>query len=199
VNPKFFNPNLRPTDCENGKGKIIILHLSNLRPVKRPLDVIKIFYHIHKAMGQPVELRIVGEGPLQYEMMSEVEKLGIQEHVHFLGVRSNIGAVMACSDLLLLPSQQESFGLAALEAMACGVPVIASRVGGLPEVIDDGKSGFLFQVGNTDEAAEKALKILNDQELFRSVRQAGIEVAMQKFAVNKIIDQYEALYQGVSH
>ena len=107
--------------------------------------------------------------------------------------------VLACSNLLLLPSQQESFGLAALEAMACGVPVVASRVGGLPEVIEDGHSGFLFPVGNTDEAAEKAVKLLKDQELYRAVRQAGIDVAMEKFAMNKIIDQYEALYKGVSH
>lgn len=199
VNPKFFNPGLKPTDCESGKGKTVILHLSNLRAVKRPLDVIKIFHGIYKALGRPVELHVVGEGPLQYEMMAEVEKLGLESDVHFLGVRSNIGAVLACSNLLLLPSQQESFGLAALEAMACGVPVVASRVGGLPEVIEDGHSGFLFPVGNTDEAAEKAVKLLKDQELYHAVRQAGIDVAMEKFAMNKIIDQYEALYKGVSH
>ncbi|MCX6584117.1 MAG: N-acetyl-alpha-D-glucosaminyl L-malate synthase BshA [Candidatus Aminicenantes bacterium] len=201
VNPKFFNPSLKPGDCENGKNKIIILHVSNLRAVKRPLDVIKIFHGIYKAMEgrRPVELRVVGEGPLQYEMMDEVEKLGLESHVQFLGVRSNIGAVMACCQLLLLPSQQESFGLAALEAMACGVPVAASRVGGLPEVIDDGRSGVLFTVGNTDEAAEKAVKLLKDRELYDAVRLAGIDTALEKFAMNKIVDQYEALYRGDSH
>ncbi|MDQ1352941.1 MAG: N-acetyl-alpha-D-glucosaminyl L-malate synthase BshA [Acidobacteriota bacterium] len=201
INPRFFNPSLKPIDCDNGKNKIVILHLSNLRSVKRPLDVIKIFHGIHKAMQgrQPVELRVVGEGPLQYEMMAEVEKLGLESHVQFLGVRSNIGGVMACCQLLLLPSQQESFGLAALEAMACGVPVVASRVGGLPEVIEDGRSGVLFTVGNTDEAAEKAVKLLKDRELYDSVRQAGIETALEKFSMDKIVDQYEALYKGDSH
>jgi N-acetyl-alpha-D-glucosaminyl L-malate synthase BshA len=201
INPKIFNPSLKPVDCDNGKNKIVILHLSNLRAVKRPLDVIKIFHGIHKAMeGRwPVELRVVGEGPLQYEMMAEVEKLGLESHVQFLGVRSNIGAVMACCQLLLLPSQQESFGLAALEAMACGVPVVASRVGGLPEVIDDGRSGVLFSVGNTDEAAEKAAALLKDRELYESVRKAGIETALGKFSMDKIVDQYEALYKGDSH
>ena len=196
INPKIFNPSLRPIDCESEKGKIIILHLSNLRAVKRPLDVIKIFHGIYKAINQPIELRIVGEGPLQYEMMAEVEKLGMEPHVRFLGVRSNIGAVIACSNLVLLPSQQESFGLAALESMACGVPVLASRVGGLPEVIEDGHSGFLFQVGNTEEAAEKAVKLLNDRELYHSIRQAGINVALEKFAMDKIINQYEKIYEG---
>lgn len=201
INPKFFNPSLKPTDCENGKDNTVILHLSNLRAVKRPVDVIKIFHGIHKAMEghRPVELRVVGEGPLQYEMMTEVEKLGLKPYVQFLGVRSNIGTVMACCQLLLLPSQQESFGLAALEAMACGVPVVASRVGGLPEVIEDGRSGVLFTVGNTDEAAEKAVKLLKDRELYDSVRQAGIETALERFAMDKIVDQYEALYKGVSY
>ncbi len=199
INPKFFNPSLKPTDCENGKDKTIILHLSNLRAVKRPLDVIKIFHGIYKAMDRPVELRVVGEGPLQYEMVAEVEKLGLESHVQFLGVRSNIGAVMACCHLLLLPSQQESFGLAALEAMACGVPVVASRVGGLPEVVEEGRSGVLFTVGNTDEAAEKAVNLLKNRELYDTVRQAGIETAMEKFAMYKIVDQYEALYKGVSY
>lgn len=201
INPKVFNPGLRPADCEHGKDKTVILHLSNLRAVKRPLDVIKIFHGIYNSLNRrrPVELHVIGEGPLQYEMMAEVEKLGLESHVQFLGVRSNIGAVLACSNLLLLPSQQESFGLAALEAMACGVPVVASRVGGLPEVIEDGQSGFLFPVGDTEEAAEKAIKLLDDTELYQKVRRAAIDVAMEKFSMNKIIDQYEELYKGVSN
>ncbi len=198
INPKFFNPSLRPTDCdcEGKEDKTVILHISNLRAVKRPLDVIKIFHGIYKAVDRPVELRIVGEGPLQYDMETMVEKLGIEAHVRFMGVRSDIGTVIACSHLLLLPSQEESFGLSALEAMACGVPVVASRVGGLPEVIENGRSGLLFSVGNTDEAAEKAVKILNDQHMYNSVRQEALKDTEQKFGMNKIVDQYEALYEN---
>jgi len=194
VNPQFFNPGLR--DIEPGKKhKMVIIHASNLRAVKRPLDVIKIFHGIYRYMGDSVELQIVGEGPLQYEMTTLVEQLGIEKNVHFLGVRSNIGHVFASADLMLLPSQQESFGLVALEAMACGVPVAASRVGGLPEVIEDGRSGFLFPVGDTDEAAEKAIRVLKDKELYRYIREQGLKDATEKFDMNKIVDQYEKLYK----
>ncbi len=196
INPKDFNPSLRPVECEGRTDRTVVLHLSNLRAVKRPLDVIHIFHNILKEVHRPVELRIVGEGPLQVEMMNLVEKLGIDGHVIFMGVHSNIGKVIACSDLMLLPSQHESFGLAALEAMACGVPVVASRVGGLPEVIDDNRSGFLFEVGNTDEASEKAIKLLKDQALYNSVRQQALKDAEEIFAMNKIVEQYEALYKG---
>ncbi|MCP5104404.1 MAG: N-acetyl-alpha-D-glucosaminyl L-malate synthase BshA [bacterium] len=200
VNPDFFNPSLKPTDCEGGKGKTVLLHLSNLRTVKRPLDVIKIYKGIYdrldgKGLNGPLELRIVGEGPMECEMMNLVEELGIENHVNFMGVCGNIGAVMACADLVLLPSQQESFGLAALEAMACGVPVLASRVGGLPEVIDDGSSGLLFETGNIGEAAQKGANLLKNKEFFDSVQKEAIDTATNKFAMNKIVDQYEALYQ----
>lgn len=195
INPKYFNPSLRPADCEGKKEKFVVMHLSNLRAVKRPLDVIEIFSRIHKNLGQPVELRVVGEGPMQVGMMDLAEDLGIQEHVKFLGIRSNIGAVMSCSDLVLLPSKQESFGLAALEAMACGVPVVASRVGGLPEVIEDGRSGFLFPVKDVDEAAEKAVNVLKDTDLYRSVRREALNTATQKFGMDKIVGQYEDLYR----
>lgn len=195
INPKFFNAGLRSPDIRGDNNKTIIMHISNLRAVKRPLDVIKIFHGIYRAMGDQVELHIVGEGPLQYDMVTLVDQLGIEKNVQFLGIRSDIGALIASSDLFLLPSQQESFGLVALEAMACGVPVIASSVGGLPEVIEDGKSGFLFQVGNVEEAAEKAVRILKDKELYHSIREQALKDAEQKFSMNKIVDQYEDLYK----
>ena len=196
INPRYFNPSLRPIDCEGIEDKTVILHISNLRAVKRPLDVVKIFHGIYKAIDRPVELRIVGEGPLQYDMEVLVEKLGIEEHVRFMGVRSDIGVAIACAHLLLLPSQEESFGMAALEAMACGVPVVASRVGGLPEVIDDGRSGLLFPVGNTGEAAEKAVKLLKNPEFYGSILKEALKDAEQKFGMNKIVDQYEGLYEN---
>ena len=195
INPRFFNPGLR--DVETGeKHKTVIIHASNLRAVKRPLDVIKIFHGIYRYLGDSVELQIVGEGPLQYEMIALAEQLGIEKNVHFLGVRSNIGRMFASADMLLLPSQQESFGLVALEAMACGVPVVASRAGGLPEVIEDGRSGLLFPVGDTDEAVEKAVRVLKDKKLYRYIREEGLKEANEKFNMNKIVDQYENLYRA---
>jgi L-malate glycosyltransferase len=194
INPKFFNPGLRDEGFRR-KDRLSVIHISNLRAVKRPLDVIEIFNGIYKEMGDAVELQIVGEGPLQYEMISRVEQLGIERNVRFMGVRRDIGRVLASADLLLLPSSQESFGLAALEAMACGVPVIASRVGGLPEVIDDGRSGYLFELGNTEEAAAKGVKLLRDKQLYDSFCVEALRDAEEKFSMPKIVDQYEALYK----
>lgn len=199
INPKFFNPSMRPPDCLERRGKVALLHISNLRAVKRPLDVITIFFKIFEAMGgtcngMPLQLHVVGEGPLQYEMINLAEKLGIEDHVKFLGVRGDIGRVIACSNLMLLPSREESFGLVALESMACGIPVVASSVGGLPEVIEDGRSGLLFPVGDTDAAAEKAVKLLSDRPLYDSMKKEAQKTAMEKFDMNKIVDQYEALY-----
>ncbi len=199
INPKFFNPSMRPKDCLERRGKIVLLHISNLRAVKRPLDVIAIFHKIFESMGgtcngMPLSLHVVGEGPMQYEMINRVEELGIEDHVKFLGVRGDIGRVIACSDLMLLASREESFGLVALESMSCGIPVVASSVGGLPEVIEDGRSGLLFPMGDTDTAAEKAVKLLSDQSLYDSMKKESQKKATEKFDMNKIVDQYEALY-----
>lgn len=196
INPQFFNPGLRSDEIRGDNNKKIMMHISNLRSVKRPLDVIKIFHGVHKVMGNQVELYIVGEGPLQYEMITLVDQLGIEKNVQFLGIRSDIGPLIASSDLFILPSQQESFGLVALEAMVCGVPVIASRVGGLPEVIEDGQTGCLFEVGNINEAVEKTVHILKNEEHYNSIRKKALKVAEEKFSMEKIIDQYDQLYRS---
>ncbi|MCP5053824.1 MAG: N-acetyl-alpha-D-glucosaminyl L-malate synthase BshA [bacterium] len=193
VNPQYFNPDLR-SERICGKGKFIIIHVSNLRSVKRPLDVINIFNRIHNVMGDEVELHIVGEGPMQYEVESLVEQMGLEKSVKFLGIYREIGTLIASSDLFILPSQTESFGLVALESMACGVPVLASRVGGLQEVVDDGRSGFLFNVGDVDDAAEKAVRLLKDRDLYHSVREAALQDCREKFSMNNIVDQYEKIY-----
>lgn len=196
INPLSFNPSLRPADSFKLEQKAILLHISNLRPVKSPLDVIRIFHGIAGGLGRPAELWIVGEGPMQEEMMRLVEELGITDIVRFLGICSNLGEITASSHLMILPSRQESFGLVALEAMACGVPVLASRVGGLPEVIDDGQTGFLFTFGRIDEAVEKGLKALKDKPFYEKMRGAAIKSVVEKFPMEKIIDQYEAIYKG---
>ena len=199
VNPDFFNPSLKLVqDCRKA-DKITVIHLSNLRPVKRPLDVIRIFHGICRAFDRPIELKVVGQGPLESEMVTLAENLGIADKVKFLGIRSDINCVIASSHLVLLPSQEESFGLAALEGMACKVPVVASRVGGLPELIDDGKTGVLFTLGNIEEAAEKAVRLLKDPDLYRSIQEAAFHDAREKFSMAKIVDQYEALYRGNTH
>lgn len=195
VNPEFFNPSLRSEACQQGE-EIVVLHLSNLRAVKRPLDVIKIYHGIVRDFDQPSELRIVGEGPLQFEMMELAKSLGIADKVKFFGVRTDIGCQIASSHLMLLPSQEESFGLAALEAMASRVPVVASRVGGLPEVIEDGRSGMLFTVGDVAEAAGKAVRLLENKELYNSITEEAFKDAREKFSMAKITDRYEQLYRN---
>jgi len=196
INPAFFNPSLRTPELRGKNDKFIITHISNLRPVKRPLDVINIFNEIYKTMGEAVELHIVGEGPMQFEMMKLVDDLNLKDSVKFLGVRSDIGSLIASADLFLLPSENESFGLAALESMACGVPVLATRVGGLPELIEDGKSGLLFHLGNIKEAAEKGIQIIRDSALYNIIRENGLKTATEKFNMDKIVDQYEKLYMN---
>jgi len=197
VNTDDFNPEVKkmaPSSCR--EGDCIILHASNLRPVKAPLDVIRIFHGLIRKVGDHLSLCVFGEGPMQSEMMRLSRDLGIEERVNFLGIFQNIAALMSASRLMLLPSKQESFGLAALESMACGVPVVASAVGGLPEVIEDGVNGCLFGAGDLDEAIQKGARLLQDDALYQRVRRNAIHTATDTFSRLKIIDRYEALYHG---
>lgn len=194
VNTQNFYPNPNNRYPCTDKGKTIVLHVSNLREVKCPIDVIRIFYGIVNSMDCPVELWVIGEGPLESEMVKETQILGIEDKVRFIGVRSNLGFLIAQAHLLLLPSKKESFGLAALEAMACGVPVVASRVGGLPEVIEDGVNGFLFTFGDIQEAVNKSVQVLQDHQLHSRIRQAALQTVKDRFPLEKIVDQFEQLY-----
>ena len=169
----------------------IITHVSNLRPVKRINDVIQIFYRIQKQVAS--KLIVVGEGPEKHVAEKLCNKLGIEEKVFFVGNSSEIDKILCFSDLFLLPSEKESFGLAALEAMKCGSPVISTNTGGLPEVNIHGLSGYLSDVGNLEEMAEYAVSILTDEEKLARFRKNAKEVAMQ-FDTKKIVPQYEALY-----
>ncbi len=127
-------------------------------------------------------------------MMDLAEKLGVASKIKFWGVCNNVGPIMAAADLMILPSKKESFGLAALESMACGTPVIAANAGGLPELIRDGENGLLFNNGDTDEAVGKILSLLQNQDLYNKMRQKAIDTATIKFNREKIIHQYEEVY-----
>lgn len=195
VNTRDFNPELKKVELSHCRDAVMILHVSNLRPVKAPLDVIRIFFGIQKESDLNLRLCILGEGPLQTEMIKLAADLGIGEKVRFLGSYHELGPLIAASRLMVLPSIQESFGLVALESMACGVPVVASRVGGLPEVIRDGVNGCLFESGNLREAVQKSLRLLNDPTLYRKVSREGIRTANETFSREKIIRQYESIYR----
>lgn len=172
----------------------VILHTSNLRKVKRIQDVISTFNIIQKTI--PSKLIIAGEGP-EWELADQlIQEYGIQDKVKSLGMVSDLQDVLKAADLFLLPSEQESFGLAALEAMAANVPVISSNAGGLPEVNIDGFSGFVCPVGNVDMMAEKAIYILENEERLKQFAQNAKEQALS-FDKKKILPQYEALYQSV--
>ena len=171
----------------------IITHISNLRPVKRIADVIEIFCRIQKEM--PAKLLMVGEGP-EKEMAEEMcIAKGIEDKVLFLGNSNEIDKILCFSDLFLLPSEKESFGLAALEAMACGVPVISSNAGGLPEVNVQGVSGFLSAVGAVDEMSDNAVAILKDPETLAKYKNQAKEEAL-KFDTKNIVPLYEAVYEN---
>jgi N-acetyl-alpha-D-glucosaminyl L-malate synthase BshA len=174
----------------------IITHISNFRKVKRIPDVIKIFYKIQQQI--PAKLMMVGDGPEKEKAEILCQELGILDKVIFFGNSNEIDKILSYTDLFLLPSETESFGLAALEAMAWSVPVISSDSGGLPEVNFEGVSGYLSDVGNTDEMAENALRILKDNATLNKFKENALSVAKQ-FDIKNILPLYEELYHKAIH
>lgn len=175
-----------------GEGQKIITHISNFREVKRIPDVVKIFNEIQKKI--PAKLMMVGDGPEREPAEKLVEELGITDKVVFFGNSHEINEILCLSDLFLLPSQTESFGLAALEAMAVGVPVISTNAGGLPEVNREGFSGYLGNVGDIDHMAQKAVSILADEHKLAAFKQNALDVA-REFDIQKIMPMYENIYR----
>ena len=170
----------------------IITHISNFRKVKRIPDVIQIFFQIQQKI--PAKLMMVGDGPEKEKAEYLCEKLGISDQVIFFGNSHEITKILCFSDLFLLPSETESFGLAALEAMACGVPVISTNTGGLPEVNIDNYSGFTFNVSEINQMAESAINLLNSNDLLALFKKQAFEVA-NKFDIANIMPIYEDLYK----
>ena len=173
----------------------ILVHLSNFRPVKRLTDVIEIFDLVRQEI--PSKLLLIGDGPDRSQAEWLAVQKGIHDHVLFLGKQDRVREKLALADVMLLPSELESFGLAALEAMACEVVPIATRVGGVPEVIDHGRTGYLAQVGDVKTMAGYAIDLLKDPELLQGMATAAREVAQTRFCATKIIPQYEEFYRRV--
>ena len=170
----------------------VVIHVSNFRPVKRVQDIVKTFARISAVM--PAKLLLVGDGPEMTPVCRLVKKLGLTDKVHLLGKQENLDELYSISDLKLLLSEKESFGLVALEAMACGVPCIGTNVGGMPEVIQHGKTGYICELGDIEDISSKAILLLSNQQLHQEFANNGVLVVNEKFRAEQIVGQYEQLY-----
>lgn len=191
VNLEEYRPDPNAARDSLAPAGKIITHISNFREVKRVKDVVRVFARIRKAM--PATLIMVGDGPDRGEAEREAELLGVAENVRFLGRLDRVASILQSTDLFLLPSQTESFGLAALESMACGAPAVASRTGGLPEVIDDGVNGILEPAGSVEAMGRRSVELLLDPSRYTAMRDAAVAKA-REFSAEKIVPMYEKLY-----
>jgi len=173
----------------------IVVHVSNFRPVKRLCDVIEIFDRVQKKV--PARLLLMGDGPERSRAEWLVNQKGLRKKVDFLGKVDRVHEKLSIADLMLVPSELESFGLAALEGMACEVPAIGTAVGGVPEVIEHGKSGYLAEVGDVETMARYAIELLSDEQRLREMGQTARWEAQARFCASKIIKEYENFYERV--
>jgi N-acetyl-alpha-D-glucosaminyl L-malate synthase BshA len=171
------------------------MHLSNFRPVKRVVDVVKVFARVAREL--PARLVLVGDGPDRSAAEWLAHDLHIQDKIHFMGKQERVNELLPLADLMLMPSELESFGLAALEAMACKVPSIATRVGGVPELIDDGVTGLLYPVGKVEDMAAGALGLLTDRARMEAMQEAGRKTAKKRFCSSLVVPQYVKYYEQV--
>lgn len=170
----------------------VLIHVSNFRQVKRVPDVVKMFAKVKERI--PAKLLLVGDGPEMTIICKLVQELNLSEHVLLLGKQDSLEELYSISDLMLLLSQKESFGLVALEAMACGVPCIGTNIGGIPEVITDKYNGFLCELGDIDAMADRAITLLMDEKRHQQFSQNALESVHTRFLSEKIVNQYEAIY-----
>lgn len=173
----------------------LVMHVSNFRPVKRVEVVVELFRRIREQL--PARLLLVGDGPDLPGACRRAQQLGLADDIEPLGSQELVAPLLSLADLCLLPSAQESFGVAALEAMACETPVVASRVGGLPEVIVDGESGFLHAPDDVDGMAASALRLLTDDALHRRITEAALRRVHSQFCADEVVPRYEAYYEQV--
>lgn len=197
VDTELFKPN---SDCTFRKniasgGEKILVHTSNFRQVKRVADTIKIFDIVQKEV--PSKLILVGDGPERSECERLVRQLSLIDKVKFLGKQDGLVEILTASDIFLIPSQSESFGLAALEAMSCGLPVISSSVGGLPELVAHNECGFIAEIGDVERMAKYAIDLLTNERKYNIFSQNARERAVRKFDINKVVPLYEDDYNKV--
>ncbi len=197
VDPDRFRRHESNAFCHmfGSKGEKILTHVSNFRPVKRIMDVIEVFERVARVV--PSRLMMVGDGPDRSRAEAYCRERRLRDRVFFLGNVPNLEEIVGSSDLFLLPSEAESFGMAALEALASEVPVIATRAGGLPEVVDDGETGYLLPVGDTEGMAARAIEILGDEGRRRAMGKQARERSIDRFHVAKVVPEYRALYERV--
>lgn len=177
------------------RGEKIVMHVSNFRAVKRVADVVRIFAGLRRSI--PARLVLVGDGPERSRAAQAARASGVEDDVVFLGKHAAVNELLACADLFLMASESESFGLAALEAMASGAPVVGYRAGGLPEVVPDGEAGYLVRPGAVEEATAAAARILGDEARWRRFSQAGRRVAVERFDSRRVLPLYEGYYEAV--
>jgi N-acetyl-alpha-D-glucosaminyl L-malate synthase BshA len=203
VIPNFIDTDIfRPLDSKNLKrllapnGEKLLVHTSNFRDVKRVKDAVRAL-KIILDKGVKTKLLLIGDGPDRSECQALARELGIWQQTRFLGKQSELASVLSASDVFLMPSGNESFGLSALEAMACGLPVVSSDVGGLPELNIDGETGFVVPVGDVQAIAERTLELLKDKPLYTRTSKAAYKRATVEFTKERIVPQYEAAYERV--
>jgi N-acetyl-alpha-D-glucosaminyl L-malate synthase BshA len=195
IDPGIYDRAKYPPLLKNevGGSRRILMHVSNFRTVKRVRDVIRIYAEVNREM--PSVLVMIGDGPDRPAAEEEARLLGVEQSVSFLGKLDQIAPLLAAADLFLLPSQSESFGLSALEALASGVPVVGSDAGGLPEVVRDGETGALCAVGDIAGMATAALEILKDSERWKEMSRLAAADARERFSQDAIVSKYESLYR----
>ena len=176
-------------------GEKILMHVSNFRPVKRVWDVVSIFAGVAEQM--PARLIMIGDGPERPRALEAAQAMGVEDRVVFLGKHDAVQDLLPCADLFLLPSESESFGLAALEAMASGAPVVATNTGGLPEVVPQGEAGYLLDPGDVDGMTARAIEILSDPVRWKAFSEAGRAVAVERFSAAGVVPIYEDYCQRV--
>jgi L-malate glycosyltransferase len=185
------NPQLEKHIKPNGER--ILMHMSNFRPVKRVQDCVRVLAEVRQQLD--ARLVLVGDGPERSDTERLSRELGISDYVLFLGKQSALPEILSTADIFLLPSQQESFGLSALEAMACGVPVIGTNIGGIGEVVQHGASGYLAELGDVKRMARYAVELLSNEKKLASFRESARKTAVEQFDISLIVPQYEALYK----
>ena len=195
IDPEIYNRTKYPPLLKNqfGRSRPILMHVSNFRAVKRVRDVIRIFAEVNREV--PSVLVMIGDGPDRPAAEEEARSLGLEQSVSFLGKLDQIAPLLAAADLFLLPSQSESFGLSALEALASGVPVVGTKAGGLPEVVRDGETGVLCAVGDIEGMADAARSILANREKWAAMSALASSDARTRFSQDAIVSQYETLYR----